>query len=105
MKQMNDQADLELKEITLQNERQDADLIAQKERLAIEKDARIAEAAAAAERAIVKEQQEAESRKVKATAALRDEQTRARTDVEKMLQKAEQDGKQRRFVVVLLLSR
>lgn len=98
MKQMNDQADLELKEITLQNERQDADLIAQKERLAIEKDARIAEAAAAAERAIVKEQQEAESRKVKATAALRDEQTRARTDVEKMLQKAEQDGKQRRFV-------
>lgn len=96
MKQMNDQADLELKEITLENERQDADLIAQKERLAIEKDARIAEAEAAAERAIVKEQQKAESRKVKATAALRDEQTRARTDVEKMLQKAEQDGKQRK---------
>lgn len=99
MKKMNDQADLELKEIVLENERQDADLIAQKERLAIEKDARIAEAAAAAERAIVKEQQEAESRKVKATAALRDEQTRARTDVEKMLQKAEQDGKQLRFVL------
>jgi len=94
LKQMNDQAELEMKEITLQNERTDADLIAQRERLAIEKDARVAETVAAAERAIVKEHQLAETQKVKANAALRDEQTRARMEVEKLLQKAEQDGKQ-----------
>jgi len=94
LKQMNDQAELEMKEITLQNERTDADLVAQRERLAIEKDARVAETVAAAERAIVKEHQESESQKVKANAALRDEQTRARMEVEKLLQKAEQDGKQ-----------
>jgi len=45
-------------------------------------------------RAIVKEHQLAETQKVKANAALRDEQTRARMEVEKLLQKAEQDGKQ-----------
>jgi len=97
LKKLNDQAELEMKEITLQNEREDANLIATRERLAIEKDAKVAETAAAAERAIVKERQEAESRKVKANAALRDEQTRARTEVEKMLQKAEQDGKQQKL--------
>jgi len=94
LKQMNDKAELEMKEITLQNERTDADLIAQRERLAIEKDAKVAETVAAAERAIVKEHQNAETEKVKANAALRDEQTRARMEVEKLLQKAEQDGKQ-----------
>jgi len=94
LKQMNDQAELEMKEITLQNERADADLVATKERLAIEKDAKVTETQAAAERAIVKERQQAESEKVKATAALRDEQTRARMEVEKLLQKAEQEGKQ-----------
>jgi len=97
LKQLNDQAELEMKEITLENERIDADLIATRERLAIEKDAKIAETVAASERIIVKERQEAESRKVKANAALRDEQTRARTEVEKLLQKAEQDGKQQKL--------
>jgi len=97
MKQLNDQAELEMKEITLQNERTDADLIATRERLAIDKDAKVAETVAAAERAIVKERQLAESRKVKAAASLRDEQTRARTEVDKMLQKAEQDGKQQKL--------
>jgi len=97
LKKMNDQAELEMKEITLQNEREDADLIATRERLAIEKDAKVAETVAASERAIVKERQVAETRKVKANAALRDEQTRARTEVEKMLQKAEQDGKKQKL--------
>jgi len=97
LKEMNDRAELEMKEITLQNEREDANLIATRERLAIEKDAKVAETVAASERAIVKERQAAESRKVKANAALRDEQTRARTEVEKMLQKAEQDGKKQKL--------
>jgi len=97
LKKLNDQADLELKEITLQNERADADLIATRERLAIEKEAKVAETVAAAERAIVKERQLAETNKVKANAALRDEQTRARTEVEKLLQKAEQDGKKQKL--------
>jgi len=97
LKEMNDKAELEMKEITLQNEREDANLIATRERLAIEKDAKVAETVAATERAIVKERQTAESSKVKAQASLRDEQTRARTEVEKLLQKAEQDGKKQRL--------
>jgi len=97
LKQLNDQAEIEMKEITLENERQDSELIATRDRLAIEKESKVAETIAAAERAIVKERQEAESRKVKANAALRDEQTRARTEVEKMLQKAEQDGKKQKL--------
>jgi len=98
LKQLNDKAELEMREITVENERLDADLIATRERLAIEKDAKVAETVAASERIIVKERQEAESAKVKANAALRDEQTRARNEVEKRLQKAEQDGKQQKFV-------
>jgi len=97
LKQLNDKAELEMREITVENERLDADLIATRERLAIEKDAKVAETVAASERIIVKERQEAESAKVKANAALRDEQTRARTEVEKRLQKAEQDGKQQKL--------
>jgi len=94
LKQMNDKAELEMKEIALENTRMDAELIATRERLAIEKDAKLQDTVAAAERAIVKEHQLAETEKVKANAALRDEQTRARMEVEKLLQKAEQDGKQ-----------
>jgi len=97
LKQLNDKAELEMREITVENERLDADLIATRERLAIEKDAKVAETVAASERIIVKERQEAESAKVKANAALRDEQTRARNEVEKRLQKAEQDGKQQKL--------
>ena len=98
MKQMNDQADLKLKQLTLDNEKQDADLIAKRERSEIEKDAKIAEAAAEMERALIQERQDAESRKVKATAALRDEQTRARAEVEKMLVQAEEEAKKRKLV-------
>jgi len=99
LKQMNDQAELDMKEITLQNERADADLIATRERLAIEKETKVGEAEAAAARAIVKEQQNSETEKVKATAALRDEQTRARMEVEKLIQQAEQDGKKAKLDV------
>ena len=93
LKQMNDEAELEMQRITMENQHTDADLIHTRDRLALEKDTKVAEAEAAANIVISKERQEAESRKVKANAALRDEQTRARTDVEKLLQKAEQDGK------------
>jgi len=93
LKQMNDEAELEMQRITMENQHTDADLIHTRDRLALEKETKVAEAVAAAEIVIAKERQEAESRKVKANAALRDEQTRARTQVEKLLQKAEQDGK------------
>jgi len=97
LKKLNDSAELEMKKTNVRNEQSDAQLVAEKDRLAIEKDGKIAETVAAAERAIVKERQEAESRKVKANASLRDEQTRARTEVMKILQKAEQDGKQEKL--------
>jgi len=93
LKMLNDKADLELKEMMLHNERLDADLIAKKERLAIEMEGKLVEAQRAAERTLMQANQASETQKVKARAALRDDQLKAQLEVERMLQKAQQDAK------------
>jgi len=90
LKQLNDQADLDLKSITLQNERAAADLEAKKETTRIESEARVDEAQKEAERAILKQKQASETARVKATAALRDEQTKAKMESERAILAAQQ---------------
>jgi len=90
IKQLNDKADLDLKSMALQNEREAADLEARKERTKIEAEARVEEAQREAERSIVKQKQMNETARVKATAALRDEQTKAKMEAERSVLAAQQ---------------
>eukprot|EP00727_Mastigamoeba_balamuthi_P012120 m51a1_g7530 hypothetical protein (397) ;mRNA; f:38893-40652 len=93
LKMLHDKADLELKKIMLKNERLDADLLARKDRLVIEAEAKVLEQQKLAERAILQANQVAETQKVKARAALRDDQTKAQLEVERTLQQARLDAK------------
>lgn len=93
LKQLNNKADLDLKGIILKNERDNANLVAQKERTVIEMETKIVEAQRAAERELLQVAQKTETEKVKARAQLRDGQSKAQLEVEEMLQKARHDAK------------
>jgi len=96
LKKYNDQQDLKMKELELRNLREEADLEAKKGLLQIEMAAKLEEAERLGKDRVQKELQITETEKVRATASLRDDQTKAQLEVHQKIQKAELDSAQRR---------
>lgn len=96
LKKYNDEQDLKMKEIELRDQREDADLMAKKGLLEIEMAAKLEEAKRLGEDKVMKELQITETEKVQASAALRDDQTKAQLEVDEAVQKAELDAAARK---------
>lgn len=88
MKKISDTSDLELKRRSVQEEEHLTNLKSLLERTVIDGQKQVSECKREGERAIIKAEQEAETRITAARASLRDEQTKAKTEAERKVQQA-----------------
>eukprot|EP01107_Rhizomastix_libera_P017354 TRINITY_DN807_c0_g1_i2.p1 TRINITY_DN807_c0_g1~~TRINITY_DN807_c0_g1_i2.p1 ORF type:complete len:400 (+),score=113.82 TRINITY_DN807_c0_g1_i2:28-1227(+) len=99
LKKMNDKAALDMKELVLKSEKRKADLTAEKERAQMELDAKIEQKRVENERSIALAEQRIASAKVAAQTALRDNQTKAQLEVDKSIQAANNEARNKKLQV------
>ena len=96
LKQYNDEQDLKMKQLELESQRDEARLMAKKELLQIEMATKLEEARRVGEDKLMAEVQKTETEKVKAEAALRDDQTKAKLQADEAVQKAQLEAAKRK---------